>query len=162
MEQITKKKKVDKKSHFPTKEELKARLTEKDLKEIDKKVQAAIALNIEKGHIKPGEEKEHIEALRNNFADNIAKKYLTKEEKEIGKNIQNRRYDAFKKSQDPVNAWDWAAKKLGYKGKVRDDLKEAWVYDAGKNFWPGSSMFAHALSAVKLHIENEQTKKKKK
>ena len=94
---------------FPSKAELRSRLTKSDLRELDEKVEKAIALNISKGHFKESEIGSYKETLREQLADRMAKKYITKEEKAIGRETTSKRIKRFEESQSPVKAWDWAA-----------------------------------------------------
>ena len=136
---------------FPSKAELRSRLTKSDLRELDEKVEKAIALNISKGHFKESEIGNYKETLREQLADTVAKKYITKEEKAIGREATYKRTKKFEESQSPVKAWDWAAKKAGLTAKFTDKEKERFVSEMSKEMWPGSSIYAKAMKAVKLH-----------
>ncbi|MGF1400233.1 hypothetical protein [Streptococcus infantarius] len=136
---------------FPSKAELRSRLTKSDLRELDEKVEKAIALNISKGHFKESEIGSYKETLREQLADRMAKKYITKEEKTIGRETTSKRIKRFEESQSPVKAWDWAAKKAGLTTKITDKEKERFVNEMSKEMWSGSSIYAQAMKAVKLH-----------
>lgn len=138
---------------FPSKAELRSRLTKSDLRELDEKVEKAIALNISKGHFKESEIGSYKETLREQLADRMAKKYITKEEKAIGREATFKRIKRFEESQSPIKAWDWAAKKAGLTAKITDEEKERSVNEMAKEMWPGSSIYAQAMKAVKLHQE---------
>ena len=136
---------------FPSKAELRSRLTKSDLRELDEKVEKAIALNISKGHFKESEIGSYKDIIREGLADEMAKKYITKEEKAIGREATFKRIKRFEESQSPIKAWDWAAKKAGLTAKVTDEEKERSVNEMAKEMWPGTSIYAQAMKAVKLH-----------
>lgn len=136
---------------FPSKSELRSRLTKSDLRELDEKVEKAIALNVSKGHFKESEAGSYKEGIREHLADIMAKKYITKEEKAIGRETTFKRMKRFEESQSPVKAWDWAAKKAGLTAKFTDKEKERFVTELSKEMRPGSSIYAQAMKAVKLH-----------
>lgn len=136
---------------FPSKSELRSRLTKSDLRELDEKVEKAIALNISKGHFKESEIGSYKETLREQLADRMAKKYITKEEKAIGREATYERVKRFEESQSPVKAWDWAAKKAGLTTKFTDKEKERFVTELSKEMRPGSSIYSQAMKAVRLH-----------
>lgn len=136
---------------FPSKAELRSRLTKSDLRELDEKVEKAIALNISKGHFKESEIGDYKEDIREHLADVMARKYITKEEKAIGRETTFKRMKKFEESQSPVKAWDWAAKKAGLTTKITDKEKERFVNEMSKEMRSGSSIYAQAMKAVKLH-----------
>lgn len=136
------------KKHFPSKAELRSRLTKKDLEELEKRYKSAIKLNESKGHKLDDSTRKEI---KKQLADNIAKKYITKEEKAIRKEINEKRLSKFAKSQSAVKAWDWAAEKVGLTTKLTNKEKERFVNEMSKEMWPGSSIYSQAMKAVKLH-----------
>lgn len=138
---------------FPSKAELRSRLTKSDLRELDEKVKKAIALNISKGHFKESEIESYRGPIREQLADTMAKKYITKEEKAIGREATLKRIKRFEESQSPVKAWDWAAKKVGLTTKFTDKEKERFVNEMSKEMWSGSSIYSQAMKAVKLHLK---------
>ena len=72
-------------------------------------------------------------------------------EKEVVERV-NQKFANAEKSEE-VKAWDWACKKLGVAFEMDAYTKMANVENMGKETWAGTSVWAIAMRAVKLHIE---------
>ena len=72
-------------------------------------------------------------------------------EKEVVERV-NQKYAEAENSEE-VKAWDWACKKLGVSFEMDAYTKMVNVENMERETWAGTSVWAMAMRAVKLHIE---------
>lgn len=72
-------------------------------------------------------------------------------EKEVVERV-NQKYAEAETSEE-VKAWDWACKKIGVAFEMDACTKMVNVENMEKEAWSGTSVWALAMRAVKLHVE---------
>lgn len=72
-------------------------------------------------------------------------------EKEVVERV-NQKYAEAENSEE-AKAWDWACKKLGVSFEMDAYTKMVNVENMEKETWAGTSVWAMAMRAVKLHLE---------
>ncbi len=72
-------------------------------------------------------------------------------EKEVVERVNQKYADA--ENSEEAKAWDWACKKLGVAFEMDAYTKMVNVENMEKETWAGTSVWAMAMRAVKLHIE---------
>ena len=72
-------------------------------------------------------------------------------EKEVVERVSQKFANA--ETSEEVKAWDWACKKIGVAFEMDAYTKMTNVENMEKEAWPGTSVWALAMRAVKLHVE---------